>query len=121
MQQRIGLARALAIDPAILLMDEPFSALDAQTREVLQMELMRIHGQTGKTTLFVTHDLDEAIYISDRVVVMAAKPGRVKKIIDIPFPHPRPELPELRGDAKFQEIRSEMWDLIRTPTAAVAA
>ena len=121
MQQRIGLARALAIDPAILLMDEPFSALDAQTREVLQMELMRIHGQTGKTTLFVTHDLDEAIYISDRVVVMAAKPGRVKKIIDIPFAHPRPELPELRGDPRFQAIRSEMWDLIRTPGAAVAA
>jgi NitT/TauT family transport system ATP-binding protein len=120
MQQRIGLARALAIDPAILLMDEPFSALDAQTREVLQAELMRIHGATEKTTLFVTHDLDEAIYISNRVIVLAAKPGRVKAIIDVPFKHPRPELPELRGDPVFQEIRREMWSLIRTP-APVAA
>jgi NitT/TauT family transport system ATP-binding protein len=120
MQQRIGLARALAIDPAILLMDEPFSALDAQTREVLQAELMRIHAETQKTTLFVTHDLDEAIYLSDRVVVLAAKPGRVKKIIDVPFPHPRPELPELRGDPTFQEIRKEMWDLIRSAPPAAA-
>ena len=114
MQQRIGLARALAIDPAILLMDEPFSALDAQTREVLQGELLRIHAETGKTTLFVTHDLDEAIYLSDRVVVLAAKPGRVKQILIIPFAYPRPELPELRGDPLFQEIRSTVWSLIRS-------
>jgi len=120
MQQRIGLARALAIDPAILLMDEPFSALDAQTREVLQIELMRIHEKTAKTTLFVTHDLDEAIYLSDRVVVLAAKPGRVKELIKVPFVHPRPELAELRTDATFQEIRREMWSLIRT-SALVAA
>jgi NitT/TauT family transport system ATP-binding protein len=120
MQQRIGLARALAIDPAIMLMDEPFSALDAQTREVLQSELLRIHAETEKTTLFVTHDLDEAIYLSNRVVVLAAKPGRVKRIIDIPFPHPRPELPELRGDPVFQEIRREMWNLIRTAPAVAA-
>src|SRR3984957_10570302 len=105
MQQRIGLARALAIDPAVLLMDEPFSALDAQTREILQKELLRIHAETGKTILFVTHDLDEAIYLSDRVIVMAARPGRVKQIIDVPFAHPRPELVELRGEPIFQEIR----------------
>ena len=120
MQQRIGLARALAIDPELLLMDEPFSALDAQTREVLQSELLRIHSETGKTTLFVTHDLDEAIYLSDRIVVLAAKPGRVKRIIEVPFQHPRPELPELRGDPVFQEIRAEMWNLIRTPAPAAA-
>jgi NitT/TauT family transport system ATP-binding protein len=120
MQQRIGLARAMAIDPAILLMDEPFSALDAQTREVLQSELLRIQAATGKTTLFVTHDLDEAIYLSNRIVVLAAHPGRVKKIIDVPFGHPRPELPELRGDPVFQQIRSEIWELIRS-TPAVAA
>jgi NitT/TauT family transport system ATP-binding protein len=113
MQQRIGLARALAIDPAILLMDEPFSALDAQTRELLQAELLRIHEYTAKTTLFVTHDLDEAIYLSDRVVVLAAKPGRVKQIIEVPFAHPRPELGDLRGRATFQEIRAEMWSAIR--------
>ena len=114
MQQRVGLARALAIDPAILLMDEPFSALDAQTREVLQHELLRIQSETRKTVLFVTHDLDEAIYLSNRVVVLGAKPGRIKKIIDIPFAQPRPLLPELRGDMRFQAIRTEMWDLIRT-------
>jgi NitT/TauT family transport system ATP-binding protein len=74
MQQRVGLARALAIDPSILLMDEPFSALDAQTREVLQRELLRIQNETGKTILFVTHDLDEAIYLSNRVIVLGAKP-----------------------------------------------
>jgi NitT/TauT family transport system ATP-binding protein len=120
MQQRVGLARALAIDPAILLMDEPFSALDAQTREVLQHELLRIQAETGKTVLFVTHDLDEAIYLSNRVIVLGAKPGRIKKIIDIPFASPRPELPELRGDPRFQQIRSEMWALIRDIVPAAA-
>ncbi len=121
MQQRIGLARALAIDPAILLMDEPFSALDAQNREILQQELLRIHRQTGKTTLFVTHDLDEAIYLSDRIVVLAAKPGRVRRIMEVPFPRPRDELPRLRGDSRFQEMRAEMWDLIRSATPARGA
>jgi NitT/TauT family transport system ATP-binding protein len=120
MQQRIGLARALAIDPAILLMDEPFSALDAQTREVLQYELLRIQRETGKTVLFVTHDLDEAIYLSNRVIVMGARPGRIKRIIDIPFEQPRPQLPELRGDPRFQKIRTEMWELIRTDTPVAA-
>jgi len=121
MQQRIGLARALAIDPAILLMDEPFSALDAQTREVLQDELLRIHGETRKTTLFVTHDLDEAIYLSDRVVVLAARPGRVKRILEIPFVYPRPALPEMRGDPLFQEIRATIWSLISSPQTGKSA
>ena len=120
MQQRIGLARALAIEPSILLMDEPFSALDAQTREVLQGELLRIHSQTGKTILFVTHDLDEAIYLSDRIVVLAAKPGRVRRIIECPFASPRPELPLLRGDPTFQKIRAEIWGLIRSAPRAAA-
>lgn len=120
MQQRVGLARALAIDPAILLMDEPFSALDAQTREVLQTELLRIQEKTNKTTLFVTHDLDEAIYLSNRVIVLAAKPGRVKKIIEVPFVHPRPPLAILRQEPAFQEIRSEMWSLISAPTPVAA-
>jgi NitT/TauT family transport system ATP-binding protein len=121
MQQRIGLARALAIDPEILLMDEPFSALDAQTREVLQGELLRIEAETAKTILFVTHDLDEAIYLSDRVVVMAARPGRVRQIIDIPFAKPRPALPHLRGEPEFQRIRDEMWGLIRATPAGAGA
>jgi NitT/TauT family transport system ATP-binding protein len=121
MQQRIGLARALAIDPAVLLMDEPFSALDAQTREILQKELLRIHAETGKTILFVTHDLDEAIYLSDRVIVMGAKPGRIKATLPVPFPRPRAELPELRGEPAFQKMRAQMWDLIRSPSASAAA
>ena len=121
MQQRIGLARALAIDPAVLLMDEPFSALDAQTREILQKELLRIHAETGKTILFVTHDLDEAIYLSDRVIVMGAKPGRIKAMLPVPFPRPRAELPLLRGEPAFQKMRGEMWDLIRAPSASAAA
>ena len=115
MQQRIGLARALAIDPAILLMDEPFSALDAQTREGLQLELLRIQAETAKTTLFVTHDLDEAIYLSKRVIVLSAHPGLVKEIIEIPFSYPRPELPELRSDPRFFEIRTRISSLIRNP------
>jgi NitT/TauT family transport system ATP-binding protein len=121
MQQRVGLARALAIDPAVLLMDEPFSALDAQTREILQKELLRIHAETGKTILFVTHDLDEAIYLSDRVIVMGAKPGRIKATLPVPFPRPRAELPLLRGAPAFQKMRGEMWELIRAPSASAAA
>ena len=117
MQQRIGLARALAIDPSILLMDEPFSALDAQTREVLQKELLRIQAETRKTILFVTHDLDEAIYLSNRIIVLGAKPGRVKEIITLPFSSERPELPIMRGDPQFQAIRSRIWDLIRSAPA----
>jgi len=120
MQQRVGLARALAINPAILLMDEPFSALDAQTREVLQRELMRIHGETRQTILFVTHDLDEAIYLSDRVVVLGANPGHVREIIEIPFSRPRAELPLLRGEQAFQQIRVRMWNLIRRSEPAAA-
>jgi NitT/TauT family transport system ATP-binding protein len=120
MQQRVNLARALAIDPAILLMDEPFSALDAQTREVLQLELLRVQAETGKTILFVTHDLDEAIYLSSRIVVMGARPGRLKSIIRIPFCYPRKDLPELRAEPEFQNIRRTMWELIRNapPLAA---
>jgi NitT/TauT family transport system ATP-binding protein len=124
MQQRVNLARALAIDPAILLMDEPFSALDAQTREVLQKELLRIKSETGKTVLFVTHDLDEALYVANRVIVLGARPGRAKEIIEVPFGFPRPDLPELRGEPAFQEIRRRMWELIRnsgTPEASAAA
>jgi NitT/TauT family transport system ATP-binding protein len=113
MQQRVGLARALAVDPQILLMDEPFSALDAQTRELLQASLLRVHHVTRKTVLFVTHDLDEAVYLSDRIVVMLPRPGRVKEIVDVPLGRPRPELNELRGDPRFLEIRKYIWDSIR--------
>ena len=89
MQQRVGIARALAIDPKVLLMDEPFGALDAQTRETLQGELIDIHARTRKTILFVTHDLDEAVLLADRVVVM--QHGTVQEIMDVPLPRPRGE------------------------------
>jgi NitT/TauT family transport system ATP-binding protein len=121
MQQRIGVARALAIDPEILLMDEPFSALDAQTRESLQHELLAIHAKTRKTILFVTHDLDEAVYLSDRVIVMGARPGHVKDVIDVPFPRPRPSLPEMRGDLRFLELRDHIWQRIRPHAAPDAS
>jgi NitT/TauT family transport system ATP-binding protein len=112
MQQRIGLARALATDPEVLLMDEPFSALDAQTREVLQRELLAVLERTRKTILFVTHDLDEAIYLSDRIVVMGGRPGGVLKVVEVPFERSRPTVPELRQLPIFQEIRNEIWQLI---------
>jgi NitT/TauT family transport system ATP-binding protein len=118
MQQRIGVARALAIDPEILLMDEPFSALDAQTRELLQRELLRIHERTRKTILFVTHDLDEAVYLSDRVIVMGARPGHVKESVAVPFPRPRAELGSLRGNTEFLALREYIWQKIRPQEAA---
>ena len=89
MRQRVNLARALAIDPEVLLMDEPFAALDAQTREVMQLELIRIWNNRRKTVVFVTHQIDEAVFLSDRVVVLATRPGRVKDIVPINLPRPR--------------------------------
>src|SRR5690349_19907714 len=107
MKQRVGIARALAIDPKVLLMDEPFGALDAQTRETLQGELLDIHGRTGKTILFVTHDLDEAVIIADRIVVM--KDGRVQEIMNVPLQRPRPDLGLVRGMPEFAETRYKVW------------
>jgi NitT/TauT family transport system ATP-binding protein len=98
-RQRVSLARALAVDPSILLMDEPFSALDVATRETLQDELIRIRAQTGKTILFVTHDIDEAVYLADRVVALGGKPGELRAIRAIDAPHPRQ-----RGTLKLVEI-----------------
>jgi NitT/TauT family transport system ATP-binding protein len=95
MKQRVGIARALAIDPSVLLMDEPFGALDAQTREALQAELLDIHARTGKTILFVTHDLDEAVLLADRIVIM--KSGRVHDIMTVPLKRPRADLGEFGG------------------------
>ena len=110
MQQRVGIARALAIDPKVLLMDEPFGALDAQTRETLQGELIDIHARTAKTILFVTHDLDEAVLLADRVVVM--QHGSVQEIMDVPLPRPRGDVEALRGSAAFGETRYRLWRAI---------
>jgi NitT/TauT family transport system ATP-binding protein len=107
MKQRVGIARALAIDPSVLLMDEPFGALDAQTREGLQSELLEIHARTKKTILFVTHDLDEAVLLADRVIVMRS--GNVQEIIDIDLPRPRGDLGALRGSPEFAAARYRIW------------
>src|SRR3984885_8459196 len=107
MQQRVGIARALAIDPKVLLMDEPFGALDAQTRESLQSELLDIHARTKKTILFVTHDLDEAVLLADRVVVM--QHGRLQEIVEVPLPRPRDDLATIRGSDAFAQTRYHIW------------
>src|SRR6266404_8426345 len=103
MQQRVGIARALAIDPTVLLMDEPFGALDAQTRETMQEELLQIHTRTKKTILFVTHDLDEAVLIADRIVIM--RDGRIQEVLQVPLPRPRGDLGLVRGTKEFAETR----------------
>ena len=114
MKQRVGIARALAIDPSVLLMDEPFGALDAQTRESLQAELLEIHARTGKTILFVTHDLDEAVLIADRIVVM--KNGAVQEIMTVPLSRPRPDLGLVRGMPEFAETRYKVWKALHEDT-----
>lgn len=113
MQQRVNLARALAVDPSLLLMDEPFAALDAHTRELMQAELLRIWETAGKTVLFITHQISEAIYLSDRVIVMGARPGRVIADIVVPFPRPRPL--RVKRTPRFLELEDHVWDLIAAP------
>ena len=113
MQQRVGLARALAVEPEILLMDEPFSALDAQTREELQAELLQLHAATRKTIMFVTHDLDEAVYLSDRVLVLLPHPGRVHMMIDVGLPRPRGSVLDVRSDPEFIRARDVVAHEIR--------
>jgi NitT/TauT family transport system ATP-binding protein len=111
MKQRVGLARALATDPNVLLMDEPFAALDAQTRDLMQVELLRIWREAKKTVLFVTHQIDEAIYLSDRVMVMTKRPGRAKRIFDIELPRPRDY--EMRVTPEFNELKLEIWNTLK--------
>lgn len=113
MQQRVNVARALAVDPEILLMDEPFAALDAQTRELMQRELLDIWAQSNKTVLFVTHQIDEAVYLSDRVLVMSARPGRL--IADISVDIPRPRDLRVKRSPKFIELVGQVWDLLHAP------
>ncbi|MBT9258724.1 MAG: ABC transporter ATP-binding protein [Clostridiales bacterium] len=111
MKQRVAIARALANDPAVLLMDEPFAALDAQTRMAMQEEVLRIWEGTRKTILFVTHDIEEALFLSDRVVVMTPRPGRIKGVWDVPFPRPRPW--DLRFEKSFVSLREHLMEEIR--------
>lgn len=112
MQQRVGLARALVRQPEILLMDEPFGALDAQTRAVLQDELLSLWGRVKSTVLFITHDLDEAIYLSDLVVIMARRPGRIKQLLEVKLPQPRYEY-DARAEAEFARLRSIAWQSLK--------
>ena len=111
MRQRGAIARAFVTDPAMLLMDEPFAALDAQNRVILQAELVRIWEETGKTVVYVTHSIDEALLLGDRTVVMTAQPGRIKKIIDIPFRHPR-NVMELSATAEFGALKLAIWRIL---------
>ncbi|MFY1632931.1 ABC transporter ATP-binding protein [Solwaraspora sp. WMMB335] len=110
MQQRVNIARALAIEPDILFMDEPFAAVDAQTREVMQAELLRIWDLDRKTVVFVTHQLDEAVYLSDRVIVLGARPGRVREILTIDLPRPRTLA--VKRSHEFADYVDRVWKLI---------
>jgi NitT/TauT family transport system ATP-binding protein len=110
MRQRVNLARALAVHPEVLLMDEPFASLDAQTREIMQTELLRIWSQRKSTVLFITHQIDEAVYLSDRVIVFGRRPGRIQEEITIDLPRPRETA--VKRTAKFTEYVGHIWNLI---------
>jgi NitT/TauT family transport system ATP-binding protein len=116
MRQRANLARALTVNPELLLMDEPFAALDAQTREIMQQELLRIWNQDRKTVIFITHQIDEAIYLADRVFVFTVRPGRVKTIIPIPFPRPRHL--DIKRTPEFIGYVDQVWKLIEEEVRA---
>ena len=117
MQQRAGLARALVVDPDVLLMDEPFAALDAQTRELLQEELLRILEREQKTMVFVTHSIDEAILLGDRIAVMSARPGHVHEVVEVGLPRPR-HIPTVRASERYAQLRMHIWEELRPQAAA---
>ncbi len=113
MKQRVGIARALSIRPQTLLMDEPFGALDAQTREVMQSELLRIWEADRKTVAFVTHSIDEALLLSDQIIVMGTRPGKIKTIVDVDLQRPR-NSDDLRADPRWADLRKRLWQLLKT-------
>ena len=117
MRQRVSIARAFANDPDILLMDEPFSALDEQNKLLLQEELLRIWDETRKTVLFITHSVDEAVTLGDRIMIMTAQPGRAKQIIDVPFERPR-EVLSLRARPAYGELVYSIWGQLRDEVQA---
>ena len=109
MKQRVGIARALVTKPDVILMDEPFGALDAQTRNIMQTELLRITDKTDTTVIFVTHSVDEAVYISDRIVVLTKRPAKIKEVIEIPWPHPRD-----RSSPEFTALRKKILKMLES-------
>jgi NitT/TauT family transport system ATP-binding protein len=112
MQQRVGLARALAVNPRVLLMDEPFASIDEQTRRVFQDDLLGLWSEERKTVVFVTHSMEEAIYLSDRVVVLSPRPGRVHQILDVSLPRPR-EVSDVRATADFARLVDGLWKILK--------
>ncbi len=112
MKQRVALARALVTDPSILLMDEPFASIDAQTRELLQIELMRIWAEKRGVVVFVTHSVDEAVLLADKVVLMGPRPGRIVEVVDVDLPRPRWEY-NVRADPNFVRLRTHLWERIK--------
>jgi len=120
MQQRAGLVRALALNPEVLLMDEPFGALDAQTRELLQEELLRILETERKTMVFITHSIDEAIVLGDQIAVLTARPGRVRELIEVGLSSSR-TAEDVRGSQRYNELRQHIWEELRPQAAAAVA
>jgi NitT/TauT family transport system ATP-binding protein len=116
MQQRVGLARALAMEPDVLLMDEPFGSLDAQTREILQDELLRIHALLPRTMVFITHSIEEAIALGDRVVVLSTRPAQVREVLSVDIPRPR-SVASVIAHPRFVELRDRCWRLLREKAA----
>lgn len=119
MKQRCAIARAYAVDPEVLLMDEPFGALDALTRVQLQDQLLETWSRQRRTVLFITHDVDEAVYLAGRVIVMAARPGRIHSVIDVDLPYPRTE--EIRLSPGFARLRNQVWHAVYHQPAVAAA
>jgi len=115
MRQRAGIARALVANPRILLMDEPFAAVDAQTRRILQEQVLTLTQQLHKTVIFVTHSIEEALLLGDRIAVMSARPGRIKAVIDVEFARPRD--PRIARTARFQDLEEHIWELLRGEAA----
>jgi NitT/TauT family transport system ATP-binding protein len=112
MQQRVGLARALAVNPRVLLMDEPFASIDEQTRRLFQDDLLRLWSEERKTVVLVTHSMEEAIYLSDRVIVVSPRPGRVHQTLEVPLPRPR-ETGDVRATADFARLVDGLWKVLR--------
>lgn len=120
MQQRVGLARALAVKPKLLLLDEPFAALDAQTREVLQGELLKIWSVEKRAMVFITHSIDEAILLGSRIIILSPRPARIREIIEVPFPAER-DLDQVRSTKEFNDLRNHIWNQLRNGASAAHA